>query len=541
MRNSKIFFNIHQLTINVMLDQDIITQLKGIFANLQGQYEFVVNGLKDRTETKNMEEFVRDFASSSQALEVRVVDTPTEENAPVLELWKDGNPTGVSFCGIPNGHEFTSLILAVLNAAGQGKNRPDDALRRRIEHLQGPVKLQTFVSLTCTNCPDVVQALNIVALINPAISNTTIDGAVTPEMVKAYNIQSVPTVYANGELLHVGRSDLGELVGKLEQKFGSAAEPGAVDGTARGFDAIVVGGGPAGAAAAIYLARKGLQTAVVAGRIGGQVKDTTDIENLISVPLTTGTALAADLRKHLEQYDITILDNRKVKECNLDGFPKSIITDGNETFEAPIVVVATGASWRRLGIPGEEEYIGRGVAFCTHCDAPFYAGKRVAVVGGGNSGIEAAIDLAGIASHVDVFEFLDVLKADEVLQKKLATFDNVEVHLSSAVSEVEGNGSKVTGIKVTDRKTDKVDHYDVEGVFVQIGLSANSAPFSGQLKTNRVGEIITDRLGRTEITGVYAAGDVTDIAYKQIVIAMGEGAKAALSAVDDRMRGVTPS
>lgn len=541
MRNSKIFFNIHQLTINVMLDQDIITQLKGIFANLQGQYEFVVNGLKDRTETKNMEEFVRDFASSSQALEVRVVDTPTEENAPVLELWKDGNPTGVSFCGIPNGHEFTSLILAVLNAAGQGKNLPDDALRRRIEHLQGPVKLQTFVSLTCTNCPDVVQALNIVALINPAFSNTTIDGAVTPDMVKAYNIQSVPTVYANGELLHVGRSDLGELVGKLEQKFGSAAEPGAVDGTARGFDAIVVGGGPAGAAAAIYLARKGLQTAVIAGRIGGQVKDTTDIENLISVPLTTGTALAADLRRHLEQYDITILDNRKVKECNLDGFPKSIITDGNETFEAPIVVVATGASWRRLGIPGEEEYIGRGVAFCTHCDAPFYAGKRVAVVGGGNSGIEAAIDLAGIATHVDVFEFLDVLKADEVLQKKLATFDNVEVHLSSAVSEVEGNGSKVTGIKVTDRKTDKVDHYDVEGVFVQIGLSANSAPFSGQLKTNRVGEIITDRLGRTEITGVYAAGDVTDIAYKQIVIAMGEGAKAALSAVDDRMRGVTPS
>lgn len=541
MRNSKIFFNIHQLTINVMLDQDIITQLKGIFANLQGQYEFVVNGLKDRTETKNMEEFVRDFASSSQALEVRVVDTPTEENAPVLELWKDGNPTGVSFCGIPNGHEFTSLILAVLNAAGQGKNLPDDALRRRIEHLQGPVKLQTFVSLTCTNCPDVVQALNIVALINPAFSNTTIDGAVTPEMVKAYNIQSVPTVYANGELLHVGRSDLGELVGKLEQKFGSAAEPGAVDGTARGFDAIVVGGGPAGAGAAIYLARKGLQTAVIAGRIGGQVKDTTDIENLISVPLTTGTALAADLRRHLEQYDITILDNRKVKECNLDGFPKSIITDGNETFEAPIVVVATGASWRRLGIPGEEEYIGRGVAFCTHCDAPFYAGKRVAVVGGGNSGIEAAIDLAGIASHVDVFEFLDGLKADEVLQKKLATFDNVEVHLSSAVSEVEGNGSKVTGIKVTDRKTDKVDHYDVDGVFVQIGLSANSAPFSGQLKTNRVGEIITDRLGRTEITGVYAAGDVTDIAYKQIVIAMGEGAKAALSAVDDRMRGVTPS
>ena len=523
-----------------MLDKDIITQLEGIFANLETSFTFVVNGVADRKETRDMVEFARDFASSSPALETKEVDTPTEENAPVLELWKDGKPTGVSFCGIPNGHEFTSLILAVLNAAGQGKNLPDDALRRRIEHLQGPVELFTFVSLTCTNCPDVVQALNIIALINPAFTNKTIDGAVTPEMVKTYNIQSVPTVYANGELLHVGRSDLGELVSKLEERFGSAEEPGADDGSARGFDAIVVGGGPAGAAAAIYLARKGLQTAVVAGRIGGQVKDTTDIENLISVPLTTGTALAADLRKHLEAYDITILDNRRIKECKLDGFPKTVTTDSRETFAAPILVIATGASWRRLGIPGEEQYVGRGVAFCTHCDAPFYAGKRVAVVGGGNSGIEAAIDLAGITSHVDVFEFLDTLKADEVLQKKLATFDNVDIHLSSAVSEVEGNGSKVTGIKVKDRVSNEVKHYDVDGVFVQIGLTPNSAPFSEQLKVNRAGEIITDRSGRTEVPGVYAAGDVTDVPYKQIVIAMGEGAKAALSAVDDRMRGLTP-
>ncbi|MDE6338188.1 MAG: FAD-dependent oxidoreductase, partial [Muribaculaceae bacterium] len=286
---------------------------------------------------------------------------------------------------------------------------------------------------------------------------------------------------------------------------------------------------------------KGLQTAVVAGRIGGQVKDTTDIENLISVPLTTGTALAADLRKHLEAYDITILDNRRIKECKLDGFPKTVTTDSRETFAAPIVVIATGASWRRLGIPGEEQYVGRGVAFCTHCDAPFYAGKRVAVVGGGNSGIEAAIDLAGIASHVDVFEFLDTLKADEVLQKKLATFNNVDIHLSSAVTEVEGDGSKVTGIKVKDRNTDETNHYDIDGIFVQIGLTPNSAPFSEQLKVNRGGEIIVDRTGRTEVPGVYAAGDVTDVPYKQIVIAMGEGAKAALSAVDDRMRGLTPS
>lgn len=524
-----------------MLDKDIITQLKGIFANLETSFTFVVNGASDREETRNMVEFARDFASSSPSIGVKEVDTPTEENAPVLQLWKDGQPTGVSFCGIPNGHEFTSLILAVLNAAGMGKNLPDDALRRRIERLQGPCELFTFVSLTCTNCPDVVQALNIVALINPAFTNTMIDGGVAPEMVKTYNVQSVPTVYANGELLHVGRSDLGELVSKLEQRFGSAEEPGAVDGTARGFDAIIAGGGPAGAAAAIYLARKGLQTAVVAGRIGGQVKDTTDIENLISVPLTTGTALAADIRKHLEAYDITILDNRRITDCNVEGFPKTVTTDSRETFAAPILIIATGASWRRLGIPGEEDYIGRGVAFCTHCDAPFFAGKRVAVVGGGNSGIEAAIDLAGIASHVDVFEFLDELKADEVLQKKLATFDNVDIHLSSAVSEIEGNGSKVTGIKVKDRKTDAVNHYDVDGVFVQIGLTPNSAPFDKQLKVNKGKEIIIDRSGRTDIAGVYAAGDVTDIPFKQIVIAMGSGATAALSAVDDRMRGITPS
>lgn len=524
-----------------MLDKDIITQLKGIFANLETSFTFVVNGASDNQETRNMVEFARDFASASSALDVKEIDVLTEEDAPVMQLWKEGKPTGISFCGIPNGHEFTSLILAVLNAAGMGKNLPDEVLRRRIEHLQGPCELFTFVSLTCTNCPDVVQALNIVALINPAFTNTMIDGGVAPLMIKTYNVQSVPTVYANGELLHVGRSDLGELVTKLEEKFGSAQDPASDDNTAQGFDAIVVGGGPAGAAAAIYLARKGLQTAVVAGRIGGQVKDTTDIENLISVPLTTGTALAADIRRHLEAYNITILDNRRITDCNLEGFPKTVSTDSHETFAAPILIVATGASWRRLGVPGEEEYIGRGVAFCTHCDAPFFAGKRVAVVGGGNSGIEAAIDLAGIVAHVDVFEFLDELKADQVLQKKLATFDNVNIHLSSAVSEVEGNGSKVTGIKVKDRETDSVNHYDVDGVFVQIGLTPNSAPFDKQLKVNRGKEIITDRSGRTDITGVYAAGDVTDVAFKQIIIAMGAGATAALSAVDDRMRGITPS
>lgn len=521
-----------------MLDKDIINQLKGIFANIQDSFTFVVSGESSRKYTQEMLEFARDFASSSPAFEVKSEDKPTDENAPLLSLWRDGNPTRVAFCGIPNGHEFTSLILAILNAAGQGKNLPDETLRRRIEALQGPVDLTTFVSLTCTNCPEVVQALNIISLINPAYSNTMVDGGVAPEMVKEYGIQSVPTVYANGELLSVGRADLGELVGKLEEKFGKSSTPGDTQTTIPlGFDAIVAGGGPAGAAAAIYLARKGLKTAVVAGRIGGQVKDTMDIENLISVPLTTGPTLAADIRKHLESYDISILDNRKISAVDFSGDEKRILTDSGETFLAPAVIIATGASWRRLSVPGEEDYIGKGVAFCTHCDGPFYTGKRVAVVGGGNSGIEAAIDLAGLATHVDVFEFLDTLKADEVLQKRLSEFDNVDIHLSSAVTEVIGDGRKVTAIKVKDRNTEEEKQYDLDGVFVQIGLTPNSKEFADAVALNKHGEIETDRNGRTSVKGVYACGDVADTPYKQIVIAMGSGATAALSAVDDRMRG----
>lgn len=524
-----------------MLEKDIIEQLKSIFANLETAFTLVVSGVSSRVETKQMVKFAKDFASSSDALSVKEEDTPTDENAPVLTILKDGQDTGIKFCGIPNGHEFTSLILAVLNGAGLGKNMPDEALADRIRNLNGPVDLLTFVSLTCTNCPEVVQSLNIIALLNPAYRNLTVDGAVRQELVKSYNVQSVPTVYANGEMLSVGRSDLGDLVSKLEDKFGKSTDASNIDTTPKGFDAVILGGGPAGAAAAIYMARKGMKTAVVAGRIGGQVKDTMDIENLISVVKTTGSQLATDIMRHIEGYDIAVFNNRKIEEVKLLGFPKSVKTDTGEVFEAPAVVIATGASWRKLEIPGESEHIGRGVAFCTHCDGPFYAGKRVAVIGGGNSGIEAAIDLAGIATHVDVFEFLDVLRADKVLQDKLKTLDNVDVHLSSAVHEVIGDGSKVSGIKVMNRLDSEMREYAVEGVFVQIGLTPNSALFQGQLIMNTRGEIETDATCRTTVPGVYAAGDVTTVPYKQIVIAMGEGAKAALSAVEDRMRGVTPS
>lgn len=518
------------------LDKEIIDQLKGIFANLDTSILLLVQGSPEDPHRKEMEEFVTDFASSSSAFQVKVEDFPTEEQAPVLSIWRDGVPTGVQFAGIPGGHEFSSLILAVLNAAGQGKNFPDQITQKRIAAITGPVEILTFVSLTCTICPDVVQALNVITLLNPEISNKVIDGGVAPELVKEYNINGVPTVYANGELLNVGQATLGELVGKLEQMFGSSNDSGVEDSTPVGFDALIAGGGPAGAAAAIYLARKGMNVAVVAGRIGGQVKDTNEIENLISVPSTTGTALANDLRRHLDGYGIAIFDNRRIVSVDLKNENKTLKADSGEVFVAPQVIIATGASWRKLNIPGEADYLGKGVAFCTHCDGPFYRGKRVAVVGGGNSGIEAAIDLAGLCTHVDVFEFLDTLKADEVLQKKLATFDNVTIHLSTAITEVKGDGKNVTGVVAKDRKTGESAEYPVSGIFVQIGLIPNSKEFEGEVALNPRGEIIVDKLGRTSAKGVYAAGDVTDCAYKQIVIAMGSGATAALTAVDDRNR-----
>lgn len=523
------------------LDQDILDRLKEILTGLPAGIMLLVQGSPENPGRRDMEEFANDFASTSDAIAVKVEDSPTQEDAPVLALWRDGVPTGVEFVGVPGGHEFSSLIMAVLNACGRGRNLPDEAMQRRISALAGPVYLMTFVSLTCSICPDVVQALNVIALLNPMVANRVIDGGVAQAMVIDYKVQGVPTVYANGQLLNVGQASLGELVTKLEQMFGSTRDNGVSDNTPLGFDALVMGGGPAGAAAAVYMARKGMKVGVVAGRIGGQVRDTTGIENLISVPSTTGTELAAELRSLMDGYGISVFDGRTVISADVASQPKRLVTDSGENFEAPALIVATGASWRKLNVPGEADYLGRGVAFCTHCDGPFYAGKRVAVIGGGNSGIEAAIDLAAICTQVDVFEFLDTLKADEVLQEKLSGLDNVKVHLSSAVTEVKGNGSNVTGIAVKDRVSGAESDYPVDGVFVQIGLTPNSSLFKDALPVNGRGEIETDGSGRTAVTGVYAAGDVTDVPYKQIVIAMGEGAKAALSAVDDRMRGVTPS
>lgn len=515
-----------------MLDSAIVNQLRTHFAELKSDYVFSVFPSEHSSQPELLD-LLESLASASPKL--RVVQQGPKVSEIQFDLLRDGAPTGIRFRAVPGGHEFTSLVLAVLNADGKGK-LPDEGIVRRIKALLGPIELRTYVSLACTNCPDVVQALNQLALLHGDLRHSTIDGAIATEEATRLGIQAVPTVYAGDRLLHVGKSTLAELLEVLEEAFGVAdqahTEPA---GEKKVYDVIVIGGGPAGAAAAIYSARKGLRTAVVAQKVGGQVQETLGIENLVSVTYTEGPRLAADIDKHLRAYPIDLLENRRVERI-VDGESKDIMLKGGEVLTSRAVIVATGAKWRELGIPGEKEYLGRGVAFCPHCDGPFYKGKRVAVVGGGNSGVEAAIDLAGICSHVTLVEFLDVLKADAVLVKKLHSLPNVDVIASARVTDVIGTGDKVTGLKYSDRTTDEAREVTIDGVFVQIGLVPNSAIAKDLVDVNRFGEIVIDARCRTSAAGIYAAGDVTTVPFKQIVIAMGEGAKAALSAFEDRMR-----
>ncbi len=516
-----------------MLEPNIIEQVKGVFANLKSSIVFRVERNSKYSNSKQFTEFVEDFVSTSDKLSCEFADGEDFR----FSLIRNGEDTGIRFRGIPNGHEFTSLLLAVLNADGQGKNLPDENIVRRIEALKGEVRLQTYVSLTCTNCPDVVQALNIMSLANPNVSNEMIDGGLYQEEVMQLNIQGVPSVYVNGEPFHVGRGDLGTLLQELEDKVGTEHDESA-DKVERNYDVVVLGGGPAGASAAIYSARKGLKVAVVAERIGGQVNDTVSIENITSVPKTTGAQLAADLRTHISDYPIDIFDNRKITSVSLKEKVKSVAVRGGEVFKAPAVIIATGAGWRRLGLPDESRYIGHGEHFCPHCDGPFYKGKDVAVIGGGNSGVEAAIDLAGICRHVTLLEFADAMRADDVLQQKVRSLDNIETFVSTQTTRLLGNGSQLSGITVKDRTTEQERDINLDAVFVQIGLSPNTDVFKDEIELSPHHEVIVDASNRTSVPGVYAAGDVTTVPYKQITIAMGEGAKAALSAFDDRIRGI---
>lgn len=513
------------------LEQEQIQQLTAIFAALE--HDYILRATTPANASgEGLTELVRDFATTSPRITAEVVPGDTLR----LELLRDGQPTGISFRAIPGGHEFTSLILAIYNADGKGKNLPDEVLLQRIASLRKPIKLTSYISLSCTNCPEVVQSLNLIALFaGEGVEHEMVDGALFQDEVQSRNISAVPTVYLGDEVLHIGQSTLGELLVKLEAKVGvEATERKTVR---RVYDLVVVGAGPAGSAAAIYSARKGLKVALVAERVGGQVNETTGIENIPSVAKTTGTQLAADLRAHISDYAIDLLDQRKVEHVELVDGAKEVHTSFGEVLVAPQLIIATGAAWRRLGVPGEAEHIGRGVAFCPHCDGPFFKGKDIAVVGGGNSGIEAAIDLAGICKSVTVLEFADTLKADTVLQDKLASLPNVSVHKSVATQEVIGDGTKISALKVAPRDSSPVFDLAVDGVFVQIGLAANTQAFDGLVERNRMGEIVIDERCRTSVPGIYAAGDCSTVPYKQIVIAMGEGAKAALTAFDDRIRG----
>lgn len=514
------------------MDLSLYEQVKQIFASLAHNFTLKITCNSKTDIGKEMIEFFTEFSDTSPRIGVSVTEANTDKA--VTEIFRNDVPTGIKFRCIPGGHEFTSLLLAILNADGQGKTLPDESTQNRIRRLKGNIALSTYVSLECTNCPDVVQALNQMALFNDRIDSETVDGNLAVAEAEALKIKSVPTVYANGKEVWVGKGSLGEILDKLEEEFGTEALEQSLP--ARHFDLLVLGSGPAGASAAIYSARKGLKVGVIAQRVGGQVKETTEITNAISVLRTTGDQLANDLRAHLNDTKVEVFDSRTIEEVDLKGEEKLVKVKGGELFKAPRVIIATGANWRKLNVPGESDFIGHGVAFCVHCDGPFFAQKDVAVIGGGNSGVEAAIDLANICHHVDLFEFMDTIKADEVLQRKLHSLPNVSVHLSQAVTEITGKDGKLTGVEVKDRKDNTMHHFDVEGVFVQIGLLPNSDLFKDQVAVNKMGEIIIDSCCRTDVPGVYGAGDVTTVPYKQIIIAMGEGAKAALSAFDDRTR-----
>ena len=509
-----------------MLDQALKDQVKAIFAALDSQYELVVTASPDHSARQEMTELIADVADCSDKLTMTLL----EGEGLSMTIAKDGAPSSFRFEAVPNGHEFTTLLLALLNLDGKGKNLPDEALIKRIRSFKGAATVSSYISLTCTNCPDVAQALNLVSIYNPQITHRIVDGAINEAEVKRRGVQAVPTVYINDEVLHIGKSNIAELVEKIAAKMGTEA---IAEKSTYHFDVVVAGGGPAGATAAIYSARKGFKVALITDRVGGQVLETQDIENITSLTKITGTAYAAKIREHLEDYPVEIFDNRRLESASRQGDKSVVTTTIGEEFVGRSLIIATGASWRKLGVPGEADYVGRGVAFCTHCDGPFYKGKRVVVVGGGNSGLEAAIDLSGIATEITVVEFLDSLKGDQVLQEKIAAMPNVKVVLSAQTAAVNGNGEKVTGITYKDRATGEEHTIDCDGIFVQIGLLPNSTLFGELVELTPRGEIVVDANCRTSVAGIYAAGDVTTVPYKQILIAKGEGAKAALSSFED--------
>ncbi|MCY4380292.1 MAG: alkyl hydroperoxide reductase subunit F [Proteobacteria bacterium] len=523
-----------------MLSQNIKDTLNQHFAKLNAKIQLVCSA-SDHPKQGELEQLLQSTAACHNHVEF--IQGSDSTSLPSFRIQKNLKDTGISFTGIPSGHEFSSLVLAILNCDHIGQ-LPDDTIIARIKNLQGPINLKTFISLSCTNCPLIVQTLNLFTSFHPSMNHTMIDGSLAPEERERLQVSSVPSVYHGDQLIHAGRATVLELLEKLEQHFGHAPCDELVDRQNRSYDLVVVGGGPAGISAAIYSSRKGLSTALITETLGGQLNETVGIENFISIIYTEGKQLAAQLSAHIKEYPVDILEHRRVESLTYDDNQnmKELQLTTGEIVTAPSVIIASGARWRELGVTGEKKYLGKGVAYCPHCDGPYFKGQDVIVVGGGNSGIEAALDLSNIVKSVTVFEFQKELKADKVLVDVLQSRANAQIITSAAIQSIEGDGSKVTHItyvhpddlnKASDEQ--KVMTFPTAAVFIQIGLIPNSHFLKDVVALSPMGEINIDAKNRTSVKGIYATGDVSTIPYKQIIISMGEGAKAALAAYEDRL------
>jgi NADH-dependent peroxiredoxin subunit F len=521
-----------------MLDASTQSQLQSYFERITQPIELVAS-LDDRPASDEMRELLTEIAAIAPA-KIAVRFDGQDARRPSFSINRVGSDMGVRFAAIPMGHEFTSLLLALLWAGGHPPKVEQDVIEQ-IQGLEGDFVFETYMSLTCHNCPEVVQALNLMAVLNPRIRHVAIDGGLFQKEIDEREIMGVPAVFLNGQPFAQGRMELPEILAKIDTN--AAARDAAKLAGKAPFDVLVIGGGPAGASAAIYAARKGIRTGIVAERFGGQTLDTLAIENFISVPETEGPKFAAALEAHVRVYDVDIMANQRVDQIIPAAQPGGYITvklSNGAELKSRTIILATGARWRNVNVPGEQAYKTKGVAYCPHCDGPLFKGKKVSVIGGGNSGVEAAIDLAGVVQHVTLIEFADQLKADAVLVNKLKSLPNVEIHTNAQTTEITGDGHKVDGLKYKDRATGEEHLVPLEGVFVQIGLVPNTEFIKGTVELSKFGEIVIDAKCTTSVPGVFGAGDVTTVPYKQIIIATGEGAKAALSAFDYLIRTPAP-
>jgi len=521
-----------------MLDDALLSQLKSYLERVTQPFELVAS-LDASESSAQLRTLLQQIAALSDKITLRLDGDDGRKPSFALRR-SSGEPLHLRFAAIPLGHEFTSLVLALLWAGGHPPKveaQTVEAIRR----LDGEYRFEVYMSLSCHNCPDVVQALALMAVLNPRVQTVVIDGALFQAEVESRQIMAVPTVYLNGEPFASGRMDVEQILARLDA--GAAQRDAARLGGKEPFDLLIVGGGPAGAAAAVYGARKGIRVGLAAERFGGQVNDTLAIENYISVLQTDGPRFAAALDAHVRQYGVDVMNlqraDKLVPAAEPGGLHAVQLANG-AVLRSRSVILAPGARWRQLGVPGEEEYRNKGVAYCPHCDGPLFKGKRVAVIGGGNSGVEAAIDLAGLVAHVTLLEFAAELRADAVLVSKLRSLSNVTVIISAQTTQISGNGSKVDGLIYTDRTSGNSIRLDLDGVFVQIGLVPNTEWLKTTLELNRFGEIVVDAKGQTSLPGVFAAGDATTVPYKQIIIAAGDGAKAALAAFDYLIRTPQP-